>query len=140
MLYKIFNVYPYYVINLALYLFAFEFILLIVMKCHIIWWCYVHILVYNFSPRRWFNVYICVFQRGGTKAYFKVFHCVNLIILNLQGVSGPGEGWGGGWGQPWAPSRSAHACTFIWFWVTKELNSIIACNIGWSNLNKTGDD
>lgn len=35
MLYHIFNVYPYYVINLALYLFAFEFILLIVMKCHI---------------------------------------------------------------------------------------------------------
>lgn len=36
MLYKFFNVYPYYVINLALYLFAFEFILLIFMKCHII--------------------------------------------------------------------------------------------------------
>lgn len=139
MLYKFFNVYPYYVINLALYLFAVEFILLIVMKCHIIWWCYVHILVFVFS-RRWLNVYNFVFQRGGvggSKAYFKVFHCVNLIILNFQGVSGPGERGGG---QPWTPFRSAHACTFIWFWVTRELNSIIACNIGWSNFNKTGDD
>lgn len=129
MLYHIFNVYPYYVINLALYLFAFEFILLIVMKCHIIWWCFVHILVYNFFSRRWLNVYNFVFQRRGgfgSKAFFKVFHC-----LNFRGKGG---------GQPWAPSRSAHACTFIWFWVTKELNSIIACNIGWSNLNNTGDD
>lgn len=50
MLYNFFNVYPYYVINLALYLFAFEFILLIVMKYHIIWWCYVHFRVYNIFP------------------------------------------------------------------------------------------
>lgn len=65
MLYKFFNVYPYYVINLALYLFAFEFNWLIVMKCHIIWWCFVHILVYNIFSRRWLNVYNFVFQRRG---------------------------------------------------------------------------
>lgn len=131
MLYKFFNVYPYYVINLALYLFAFEFILLIVMKCHIIWWCFVHILVYNFFSRRWLNVYNFVFQRrGGGGLVPRPFLRYFTVWIS--------EGRGGG--QPWAPSRSAHACTFIWFWLTKELNSIIACNIGWSNLNKTGDD
>lgn len=128
MLYHIFNVYPYYVINLALYLFAFEFILLIVMKCHIIWWCYIHILVYNFFSRRWLNVYNFVFQTGGwlvQRPFLRYF-----TVWISKGC--PDQGKGGG-GQPWAR-------TFIWFWVTKELNSIIAYNIGWSNLKNTGDD
>lgn len=127
MLYHIFNVYPYYVINLALYLFAFEFILLIVMKCHIIWWWYIHILVYNFFSRRWLNVYNFVFQTGGwlvPRPFLRYF-----TVWISKGC--PDQGKGGG--QPWAR-------TFIWLWVTKELNSIIACNIGWSNLNNTGDD
>lgn len=40
-------------------------------------------------------MYIILFSNGGSNAYFKVFHCVNLIILNFQGVSGPGERGGG---------------------------------------------
>lgn len=109
MLYHIFNVYPYYVINLALYLFAFEFILLIVMKCHIIWWWYIHILVYNFFSRRWLNVYNFVFQTGGwlvPRPFLRYF-----TVWISKGCPDQGKGGGGnpepvrlsgcGWPKNW---------------------------------------